>query len=198
MIPVDTYYGLRRTTEDVGLFGSKTRRRNAEERDRVASLIADALRNRRVIARTVEIAIADFLDKLPVETQEKIRQSAALSGVKFASNKAAQLTLSTYLGRRLAERITARVIAQRLAKFGVGFAISAVMIQGMIERASNASRRLEVANPALYRKLKQENLDMIYFIAEDELAPFVSTDVLKLRSPKALEAFIAALNASLE
>jgi len=39
---------------------------------------------------------------------------------------------------------------------------------------------------------------MIYFIAEDELAPFVSTDVLKLRSPKALEAFIAALNASLE
>lgn len=135
MIPVDTYYGLRRTTEDVGLFGSKTRRRNAEERDRVASLIADAVRNRRVIARTVEIAIADFLDKLPVETQEKIRQSAALSGVKFASNKAAQLTLSTYLGRRFAERITAHVIAQRLAKFGVGLAISAVLIQGMLERA---------------------------------------------------------------
>ena len=98
----------------------------------------------------------------------------------------------------MAERITARVIAQRLTKFGVGFAISAVLIQGLIERASNASRRLEVANPALYRKLKQENLDMIYFIAEEELAPFVSTDVVKLRSPKALEAFIAALNASLE
>jgi hypothetical protein len=73
MIPVDTYYGLRRTTEDVGLFGSETRRKNAEERDRVASLIADAVRNRRLIARTVEIAIADFLDKLPDETQEKIR-----------------------------------------------------------------------------------------------------------------------------
>jgi hypothetical protein len=57
----------------VGLFGSETRRKNAEERDRVASLIADAVRNRRLIARTVEIAIADFLDKLPDETQEKIR-----------------------------------------------------------------------------------------------------------------------------
>lgn len=198
MIPVDLYYGGRRTAEDMGVFGGDTRRQNAGERDRVAIMIAEAVRNRRLIARTVEIAITDFLDKLPADSQEKIRQSAVRSGVKFASNKAAQITLSTYLGRRLTERIVARAVAKRLAKFGVGFAVSAVLIQGMIERASNASKRLEAANPALHRKLKQENLDMIYFVAEEDLAPFVSTDVVELRAPKALQAFIDALDARLE
>lgn len=198
MIPVDTYYGVRRTAEDFGASGADVRRKNAEERDRVATMIADAVRNRRLIARTVEIAVSDFLDKLPEATQDQIRQSAQNSGVKFGSNKAAQITLSTYLGRKLTERIMAGVVAKRLAKFGVGALLSVVLLQGMMERASNASERLRMANPGLYRRLKQENLDMVYFLTEEELAPFVSTDVARLRSPRALEAFIERLEANLE
>lgn len=197
-IPVDLYYGGRRTMEDVGLFGAEVRQQNAEERDRVGALIAQAVRNRQTLQRLIEVIVFDFLDKLPESTQSKLNDSLSLSGVKFTSKKAAQFTLSAYLGKKLTEKIVTRVVAKRLAKFGVGLAISAVLIQGMIERASNASQRLAKINPGLFAKLKAENLDMIYFLAEEELAPFVTTDALQIRDPSAYDAFLQKLDSTLQ
>ena len=197
-IPADLYYGGRRTLEDVGVFGAEVRRQNAEERARVGKLIIETIRNRATITRLTEIVVQDFMEKLPDSTQDKLHDSLKLAGIKTASKKGTQLTLSSYIGRKLTEKIVTNLLAKRLAKFGVGVALSAVLIQGMIERASNASQRLAKANPALFRKLKQANLDMIYFMAEEQLAPFVATDVLRLKNPQAFDAFTKQLEDSLK
>lgn len=196
-IPVDLYYGGRRTLEDVGAFGAEAAQENAAERERVLNLVQDAFRNRGVIARMVGIIVDDFMAQLPEETVSKMSESLQHSGVRFASNKAAQFTLSAYLGRKLTEKIVTQAIAQRIAKFGVGIAVSAVLIQGLLERSSNATQRLARVNPRLHSKLKTQGLDMLYFMAEEQLAPLVTADAVKLRDPASYEAFLRSLEEAL-
>ncbi|PTA77735.1 hypothetical protein [Serratia sp. Nf2] len=45
--------------------------------------------------------------------------------------------------------------------------------QGIIEQAAVSSRRLRELSPSTYHKLTPRNLDMIYFLAEEYLEPFV-------------------------
>ena len=120
----------------------------------------------------IRIVVSDFVDKLPERTVDRLQESLAKSGIKFVARKTTQFVLVGFLGTKLTEKIITRAIAKRMAKFGVGIVISAVLIQGILERSSNASQRLMAANPVLFEKLKKQNLDVIYFLAEEELAPY--------------------------
>ena len=65
-IPVDIYYGARRTAEDVGLMGSDQRLENAAKRERLMNLTGSVLRgDRHAEIRLVEIILDDFFDKVP-------------------------------------------------------------------------------------------------------------------------------------
>jgi len=197
-IPLDLYYGTRRTFEDLGFRGAEVQKANNEERERIRALIKDAIRNRHVLERLIRIVIDDTFEKLPHETQQKIVERMQLGGIKTTSKQGAKVVLSGYLGSKLAAAITVKVIAQRLTKLGVGFAVSALILQGFLERASNASQRLAQANPTLHRKLKSQNLDMLYFLAEAELAPFVSLNVTQLRHPAVFDDFVRQLDRQLD
>lgn len=48
LIPVDIYYGGRRTLEDVGAFGAQVGETNVRERDRVVGMLQSAYSNRKV------------------------------------------------------------------------------------------------------------------------------------------------------
>ena len=192
-IPFDVYLGGKRTLEDVGAFGPDVRRENAEERRRIAALISETIKDRKTLVRLSEIVIFDFLEALPESTQARIEQRMSETGVALTANMGVQVSLSAFIGRKLVERIVARAVAKRVAKFGVGIAISAVLIQGMIARASQGSDRLNTLNSDLFNKLQTENLDMVYFLVEDTLEPFVTTDPAQLSDPDSLAAFLTAL-----
>lgn len=176
-IPTDLYYGTRRTAEDFGIFGQEIQKENREELQSIGKLIGDALKNRNIIQRAVMLILDDFFEHLPTDVKEKILQSSTNLGVKIVGRTGTQLALSRVVGEVLAKKVTDRIFAQQIIKVGSSLVLSAIVIQGLIERSSNASKRLKKANPRLFDTLKKQNLEPLYFLFEETLAPIVSSAV---------------------
>ena len=91
---------------------------------------------------------------------------------------------------QITQRIITNQIAKRAVKLGVGLVVSAVLIQGLLERASNASQRLKAANPKVYDRLKKQGLDMIYFMVEETLSPLIEFTKIKSENPREFQRLI--------
>lgn len=195
-IPVDLYYGGRRTLEDIGVFGEEVAAENARERERVFKLVQSALRDPKVLERVVRVIVEDFVSRLPDSTIDKINEKLKLRGIEFLSRQGTKFVLSGYLALQITQRIITKQVAKRAAKLGVGLAVSAVLLQGMLERASNASHRLKVLNPKIYNALKKQDLDMIYFMVEETLAPLIEFSAVDSQNPREFQILIEKLEAS--
>lgn len=175
-IPKDIAYGARRTAED--LFGNqKVRNENRAERERGIRAIKMAIdfgsSESGLIREMVKLVLTEFYDLLPDSAIESIAKKAGIGASFMTGRTSAQLMLTTLISRQIAEKIATQVTAQRVVKFGVGAAASALIIQGFIEQASEASKRLSLTNPRLYEKFRDRNLDMAYIIIEDSMSPFL-------------------------
>lgn len=101
----------------------------------------------------------------------------------MSSRVATQAALVNLIAKKLTAQITAKVIARRLAKMGVGFALGALIIQGMIEKASESAKRLSIRHPKIYHKLRAQNIDMAYFLVEDSMSRTMEAIKIKSGNP---------------
>ncbi len=115
---------------------------------------------------------------LPDSTIEAIAKKAGLGTSYMSGRIATQVALTTLVVRKLAKEIALKSTAKRVAKFGVGAAASALLLQGLIERASNASKRLQRIHPKIHYSLKIKNLDMAFILVEDGMKPIL--DAIKI------------------
>jgi len=119
---------------------------------------------------------------------------AALSYLlKQAGTGAAYITGRMLIGRQLATTVATRiaaaiaitsaykVIARRIGVSAgvsatwIGTPIGLLMMQGLLQRSSNASFRLKAQSPKLYRLLRQNgDLQLLYFLLEKPLGKYVS------------------------
>ena len=65
--------------------------------------------------------------------------------------------------------------------------------QGVISRACEASRRLQMQNPELWRKLRVNDYDMLYFMFEEPLQNFTKMGEMLRKNPSASREFINAI-----
>jgi hypothetical protein len=184
-IPVDLYYGGRRTVEDIGLLGADARLENAGERERLGRLIGEALRNRNILTHLVEIILDAFFDQVPDSVLQNMASAAGAGAVRFTARTATKIFLINLISRKIVERAITRAVARQIAKFGVGVALKGVLLQALIERASNAAHRLRCDYPTVYKRLRTENLDMLYFIVEDYMEPYL--EAIKLADTNPVE-----------
>ena len=110
---------------------------------------------------------------LPDSTIEAIAKKAGLGTSYMSGRISTQVALTTLVVRKLAKEIFLKASAKRVAKFGVGAAASALLVQGLIERASNASMRLQRTYPQIHYSLRKKNLDMIFILVEDGMKPIL-------------------------
>lgn len=192
-IPVDLAYGIRRTFEDVA-GGDRVRHENRAERERGMRAIKMAIdfgsSASGPIAQMVKLVLTEFYDLLPDSAIESIAKKAGVGASFMAGRVSTQLTLTTLVSQQLAKEIAVKAIAQRALKFGVGAAASALLVQGFIEKASEASKRLQLLNPKLYSKFREKNLDMAYVIVEDSMAPLLKAIRVYDRSKAEFEVLV--------
>lgn len=196
-IPADLSYGTRRTYEDI--FGSKlVKEQNRAERQRVMFALKRAFAfgssEAGPISKIVKTILTEFYDVLPDSTIESIAKKAGLGTGYMSSRTSTQIALTTLIVRKLAREIILKSTAKRVAKFGVGAAATALLLQGLIERASEASKRLQRTNPTIYISLKYNNLDMAFILIEDTMQPILNAikmhDVNKKEFNRLIEGII--------
>ena len=111
----------------------------------------------------------------------------------MTSRTATQLSLSSWLGSKVISGVMLSFISRVALRGLTGGLTGGVIAQGVISRACEASRRLQMQNPDLWRKLRVNDDDMLYFMFEEPLQNFIKMGERLCRNPSATREFIHAI-----
>ncbi len=188
----DLVGGVRRTGRGLNIFDTAEGARIGAENERAYGVIVSLVRNESVIRKTVSIAIQDIYDKLPANKKEIVNDKLIEAGVRLGGYVTGRMIVGSAIARRIALKIAGRIASGQVYKMiakkigvsagasatGIGIPIALLMLQGVLERAARASRKLARENPELYRELKKENLDMAWFLVASQYAS-IKKELLK-------------------
>ncbi|XTZ37099.1 hypothetical protein ACQYRI_14030 [Salmonella enterica] len=172
-IPEGLYLSGVRTFEGSGLLGRDLKARNEYETERFMRVFKGLISNEEPIRQLITIVITDFYSKLDENGKKVINDKIGYSDAKLGSRTGAQF----YLTRLLADKMIARVKTSQLGGYLLRGAstltFNVIMIQGIIEEAARASRRMGQKYASTYMKVSPMNLDMVYFLVEKPLEPYL-------------------------
>ena len=139
------------------------RRNNSNDKYRIAELVKRGVFRKEVVEKIVSVFIDDFTSRINFE---KVRDVADKTGVNIMG----RLSLSHLTGVNLGRALTANATNAIFAGTIIG---SLLYLGSEASRAIYTSRNLESANPVIYSRLRRMgNLDLLYFIVKDTVAPF--------------------------
>lgn len=160
---------------------------------RIGRVVYQAFKDRNEIAKIVEIIIDDSLRYLPEPVLRKVYDTLIGGATSMTSRTATQLSLSSYLGSKVVSGVMLSFISRVALRGLTGGLTGGVIAQGVISRACEASRRLQMQNPELWRKLRLNDYDMLYFMFEEPLQNFITMGEMLRKNPSASREFIHAI-----
>jgi hypothetical protein len=161
-----------------GFIDTDSRYQRESEKIRMLTAIKYGLLENHNFIKTIETVLDIFNNTVPEDKQN------AIYGKTMASVAGRTITNSLIAGK------LATIIAQRssfLITLRGGLIGNTLLIGGMVERCIYTSERLQQYNPEIYNRLRTRDLDLLYFLVEPALNPFV--DALKIRNTQGQVAF---------
>ncbi|MEB5972856.1 hypothetical protein ACWXWB_22235 [Pantoea dispersa] len=161
-----------------GFIDTDNRYQRESEKIRMLTAIKYGLLENHNFIKTIE-TVLDIFNKTVLEDKQN-----AIYGKTMASVAGRTITNSLIAGK------LATIIAQRssfLITLRGGLIGNTLLIGGMVERCIYTSERLQQYNPEIYNRLRTRDLDLLYFLVEPALNPFV--DALKIRNTQGQVAF---------
>lgn len=168
-IPQSAYYGAKRTYISTGAVGYDRKLRNDSETERFYQVVKSLVRNEEPLRRLVTTVITEFYRKLDDEGKEAIHNQLAYGAGRLGG----QIFVSQTVAVAIIRNSRSSYAYKALYRFGASFTISTALWQGLIEEAALGSRRLQNHYNAMYWKVQPQGLDMIYFVVEDQLKPYL-------------------------
>jgi hypothetical protein len=181
----DIVLGVERTGEGFGAGGSGRQIQIARENEIIVGLIRDLFRYgidapQSPLFRIISMILEEYYAKFPEEALRKLAKAAGIGGAYVLGRMVIGKALVTAVAKVIAVKLAASAAYKQLAKklavsagagaTGIGVPITLLMIQGVAQRASDASMRLRKNFPQLHRKLRAANgLDMLFFLVEKPL-----------------------------
>lgn len=173
-LPKGIGYSVRRTWQGAGLGGGQFKRRNELETERFIKVIRAGYGIEAPLRELIAIIVRDCYQRMDVQIKTALGQKLNLAEGYVAGRMGTQFILV----QQITHQILRKAIGSTLFKWvfkGITVAgLNIILLQGIIEQAAVSSRRLREKYPSTYHKLTPRNLDMIYFLAEEYLEPFVA------------------------
>lgn len=142
-IPQGVYLSAVRTVEGSGILGRELKTRNEYETERFLRAFKDLILNEEPVRQLITIVITDFYSKLDENGKKAINDKIGYSDAKMGSRMGAQFYLSRLLADKIMMQITTSKIGGYILRGSTALTFNVVMIQGIIEEAARASRRMQ-------------------------------------------------------
>jgi len=197
-VPVDFYLGIERTFQDLNLSdgGHRVQRRNMNDDARVVRVIGRVFRNRHELAKTAQIIIDDALKNLPEPALNKLYEKLTGAAASVGSRTITQLALSSFLGTRVISGVMLSMMSRLAMRSLTGMMTGGIVAQGVVSRACQASRDLALSNPELWRKLRVNDYDMLYFLFKEPLKQYIELSETLRKNPEKSKELINAIENS--
>ena len=161
-----------------GFIDTDSRYQRETERIRMMTAIRQGILENHNFVKTVEVVLSRFNEAVPEHKQN------AIYG-KVIASLAGRIITNSLLAGKLASVIAGR--SSFLITLRGGLIGNTLLIGGMVERCIYTSERLQQHSPDLYFSLRSKDLDLLYFLVEPALNPFV--EALKVKRTQGQPAF---------
>lgn len=172
-IPHSLYLSAVRTVEGTGLIERSYRQRNEYETERFFRAFKSLTSHEEPIRQLITIVITDFYAKLDEDGKKAINDKLYYSDAKLGSRTGAQFLLTRTISDKIITSLRTQKLASAIVRGGATVGLNIVMVQGLIEEAARASRRMKEKYSSTYMKVSPMNLDMVYFLVERPLEPYL-------------------------
>lgn len=154
-------------------FDTENRWGNGIDTERLMRIIKKGnLRNN--LEEITKIAINEFAGKIPEKMLNSLPEGAGKLTGSFFVNKVLMQDIASVFAQRLIPKICFNATLS-----------TALLLGGARARAIYASRRLLRESPSIYYMLKNKgDLDLLYFLAEDYLEPFIKAISIYNKKPE--------------
>ncbi len=129
--------------------------------------------NQEPLRQLISIVITEFYLKLDENGKKAISDKIGYAEAKAGSRMGAQFALSQYVATRIITDLRTSKAMSRLIRVASGFTINILLLQGIIEEAARAPRRMREKYSVTYMKVSPMNLDMVCFLVELQLEPYL-------------------------
>jgi hypothetical protein len=178
-LPETFWHGIERTGQDIGLEGITSFEEAWGQNWRLMVLLEKTVKygvmgaKHSPLIEAMIIILERYYHSLPQKEKKEVDSKLQ----KVVARKLGKLTAGTLFSIGVAKRISNKIIvdsflrglAKNLVK-GVGTILS---IQGIIYTSAQASQRLKYKYPKIYFKMKEKDLDMLYFLLEKPMQKYL-------------------------
>lgn len=172
-IPNTAYMGMVRSWEGSGLAGDSAKQRNQAETERFFSMLKSLGNAESPLRRLITIVFTSFYQKLNDEGKEAVNNKLGYGAGSVGGRTAGQIALAQTTASIMLRRLAIDQAYKHFIRFSASAALNVVMFQGIIEESARASRRMKTKYPTTYAMVSKENLDMVYFLVEQQLEPYL-------------------------
>lgn len=171
-VPVDLSYLAR------AVFDTENISRRQRETFRLLNAIKNGLANENNINKAINKILDCFYTYIPEKTRDKIYS-------RIGGSVTGRAITNSVISGRIATTIAGR--SSLYIKFKGGVIGNILLLSGMIERAIYSSWELNTNCPEIYNLLYPDNLDLLYFLVEPLMEPFIKS--IKIRESEGQTAF---------
>lgn len=172
-IPNTAYMGMVRSWEGSGLAGQSAKHRNQAETERFFYMLKSLGNAESPLRRLITIVFTLFYQKLNDEGKEAVNNKLGYGAGSVVGRTAGQITLAQTTASMMLRRLAIDEAYRHFIRFSASASLNVVMLQGIIEESARASRRMKTKYPVTYARVSKENLDMVYFLVERQLEPYL-------------------------
>ena len=180
----DIVLGLERSGEGLGMSGYNRISQIGYEDGMIVSLIKETselgYKERSPLYKAIKIILTEYYSKIPEEVLKTIAEKSGILAAYMTGRMHIGKQLAAFIAKRIAFKIAASAVFKQLAtKISVSSAASAswigtpiglLMGQGVLQRSSYGSHRLQKEFPKVHLSLRKANgLDFVYFLIEEPL-----------------------------
>ncbi|HHH0281202.1 TPA: hypothetical protein ACPZNW_004149 [Yersinia enterocolitica] len=161
-----------------GYFDTDSRYSHETERIRIVRAIDSGILNHDRITDAIQIVFNQFNKYTSENKQNKIYSRTIFSVVgRIATNSVISSKIATAIAQRASFFVAVRG----------GVMGNILLVGGMTERCIRTSEQLSVDEPEVYNLLRSKDYDLLYFLFEPALKPFI--DALSVRRIQGMSAF---------
>lgn len=171
-VPIDLGYMV------YGYFDTESHYAHDRGRMRIAQAIHKGILSHDRIADAIQIIFTEFNNQVTESDQNKIYS-------RVVSSVAGRILTNSTVSARIAAVIAGGTFLH--TKIGGGAIGSVFLLGGMTERCIRASEKLSIEEPEAYQLLRPMDYDLLYFLLEPALKPFI--DALSVKRHQGTYAF---------
>lgn len=199
----DIYLGLERAGQLVGFSSqsgraAEVRRENADFINLLYRIGKSCIDNSdNPLYKCIEIILKKYYSYIPESVLQYLANKAGLVTAKMVGRSVVGAALAkkvaSFIFKSIAASAAFTFLMRRLgisvgfSASGVGTGVGLLMFNGLLQRASMASIRLNSQCPSLYQDLKKQNLHLAYFLVEDAMKPYITACRMAEKDPVAFK-----------